>query len=370
MLRIFLSHAMDGVSEAHIQASEQRYRQLLAYHDFELVNPYSASSAAQPFLTAESVGRSDMAQLESAHVVIADLSLPHYTYVGAIFEIALAAQRGTPVVAVVGESPIRNRLYLLDNCQFVCERPEDAVDFCYRSLTERGRESQIHETVSYYGSIASEYGTARRRTHTKKELVQDSYAQEREQIRAQLDQFSVDATAIQVGIGTGDWTRSILQAPCRSVVGLDLSTQMIAEAKRRMSDSRFTALQGDGRAIPFDDMSFDFAAALFVIGLQPPAGQTQLAAELVRTTRLGGNVMLCDTRIPNRYPSEGLGRTRIETRPGTDRDWRIMKTYVTENYLDGLLGNSIQIVSSSERTRGNREDRTWFAWVVGRKVAP
>ena len=65
--------------------------------------------------------------------------------------------------------------------------------------------------------------------------------------------------ALDVGTGTGAGARAILERfPNAEVVGVDLASGMLDEARRLVPDVEF--VEGDASKLPFDDASFDVVA--------------------------------------------------------------------------------------------------------------
>ena len=65
--------------------------------------------------------------------------------------------------------------------------------------------------------------------------------------------------ALDVGTGTGAGVRAIRQRfPTADVVGVDVSTAMLAEARRLLPEATF--VEGDAAELPFADESFDLVA--------------------------------------------------------------------------------------------------------------
>ena len=100
------------------------------------------------------------------------------------------------------------------------------------------------------------------------------------------------ARVLDVGCGVGDDVRAIAELVGESgrVVGVDLSEQLIAEARRRTrmpSNIDFTT--GDTHDLRFDDETFD--ASRVDRTLQHLADPAQAVRELVRVTRSGGRVV-------------------------------------------------------------------------------
>ena len=102
--------------------------------------------------------------------------------------------------------------------------------------------------------------------------------------------------ALDVGCGPGDDARELAQdvGPSGEVVGVDISSAMIAEAMARHAASglpvRFAV--GDAQRLAFADASFD--CGRIDRALMHLARPEQAVAEIVRVVRPGGNVVAFD----------------------------------------------------------------------------
>lgn len=96
---------------------------------------------------------------------------------------------------------------------------------------------------------------------------------------------------LELGIGTG------LTAPLYSsdwwVVGVDLSSAMLIQARKRIAELGLEAVQlvhADGARLPFDDESFDVVLVPYVMSVVPdPIG---VGRELRRVCRQSGQIIL------------------------------------------------------------------------------
>ncbi len=96
---------------------------------------------------------------------------------------------------------------------------------------------------------------------------------------------------LEVGVGTG------LALPHydaeRRITGIDLSAEMLAQARKRVADREITNVVAlrelDAEATDFPDASFDIAVAMFVASVVPHP--RALLAEMRRVVRPGGNLL-------------------------------------------------------------------------------
>jgi SAM-dependent methyltransferase len=87
---------------------------------------------------------------------------------------------------------------------------------------------------------------------------------------------------VDVGCGTGILTRAIAEyTDPRSVVGVDPSRRFLLAAKAAIRDSRVTFLEGEGEALPLDDVSVDVVVSGLVLNFLP-----DLAAGLAEMRRV------------------------------------------------------------------------------------
>jgi len=97
-----------------------------------------------------------------------------------------------------------------------------------------------------------------------------------------------NATLLDVGCGTGHWSRFFGSLGYR-VVGVDLSREMLCRAR---SHDRIHGLFGiaDGCSLPFDDFAFDVVSAMAVVEFTSCVDA--LVAEVFRCARTDGTVIV------------------------------------------------------------------------------
>jgi ubiquinone/menaquinone biosynthesis C-methylase UbiE len=96
-----------------------------------------------------------------------------------------------------------------------------------------------------------------------------------------LSHFPAAQTALEVGCGTGHFTRWLAERGL-DVIGLDLSWPMLLEARRLRSPS---CLQGDAQALPFEARSVDLA--VLITTLEFVENPLLTLEEAVRVARQG-----------------------------------------------------------------------------------
>jgi phosphatidylethanolamine/phosphatidyl-N-methylethanolamine N-methyltransferase len=107
---------------------------------------------------------------------------------------------------------------------------------------------------------------------------------------------------LEVGVGTG-LALPLYNAEKR-VTGIDLSSDMLAQARGRVADLGLrnieALLEMDAQATSFADGQFDVAVAMFVASVVP--NPRALVAELKRVTRPGGTILFVNHFAAERGP--------------------------------------------------------------------
>ncbi len=142
-------------------------------------------------------------------------------------------------------------------------------------------------------------------------------------------------TVLDVATGTGN--AAIRAAAAGSqVVGLDITPELFDDARRREALAGVSVewVEGDAEALPFEDESFDRVLSTF--GVMFAADHEVAAAELVRTCRPGGTIVLA-----NWTPGSFMGRlfaTVAGHLPAGSEAGAAPTMWGDEAYLRGLLG--------------------------------
>jgi phosphatidylethanolamine/phosphatidyl-N-methylethanolamine N-methyltransferase len=108
---------------------------------------------------------------------------------------------------------------------------------------------------------------------------------------------------LEVGVGTGlSLTR---YRSDKKIVGVDVSSEMLAIAKRRVEARRLgnvaALAEMDGERLAFRDGQFDAVVAMFVMSVTP--NPRKCLAEMQRVCSPGGSILICNHFVKNREKS-------------------------------------------------------------------
>jgi demethylmenaquinone methyltransferase/2-methoxy-6-polyprenyl-1,4-benzoquinol methylase len=103
-------------------------------------------------------------------------------------------------------------------------------------------------------------------------------------------------TVLDAATGTGAVVRELIRQKGCSVVGLDQSPEMLAEARRRLPDD-VRLVEGTAERLPFEDASFD--ALTFTYLLRYVGDPAATLRELARVVRPGGSVASLEFAVPH-----------------------------------------------------------------------
>jgi demethylmenaquinone methyltransferase/2-methoxy-6-polyprenyl-1,4-benzoquinol methylase len=102
-------------------------------------------------------------------------------------------------------------------------------------------------------------------------------------------------TVLDVATGTGAVARELIRQKRCTVVGLDQSPEMLAEARRRLGEN-VRLVEGTAERLPFADASFD--ALTFTYLLRYVGDPAETLRELTRVVRPGGTIASLEFALP------------------------------------------------------------------------
>lgn len=165
---------------------------------------------------------------------------------------------------------------------------------------------------------------------------------------ADLDRIGQEAAALKprlaLDVGTAAGHVALVLAPhATTVVGLDLTAPMLAQAQRVMAQraaANVRLVRGDVEHLPLSSGSVDLATSRFSAHHYPhPA---LFAAEVARVLRPGGQLLLSDTvSPPDRALDEWINRVEVLRDPSHVRDHTVAEW---QSYL-GEAGLRVELVT-------------------------
>lgn len=105
-------------------------------------------------------------------------------------------------------------------------------------------------------------------------------------------------TVLDVATGTGAVARELLRQKGCTVVGLDQSPEMLAEARRRLPE-KVTLVEGTAERLPFPDASFEALTFTYLLRYVSDPAATLL--ELARVVRPGGTIAGLEFAVPRGF---------------------------------------------------------------------
>jgi demethylmenaquinone methyltransferase/2-methoxy-6-polyprenyl-1,4-benzoquinol methylase len=154
------------------------------------------------------------------------------------------------------------------------------------AVSRASLDKRPHEVAAMFDDVATRY-----------DLTNDvlSLGQDRLWRRAVVRALDVRAgeRVLDLAAGTGTSSEPFAAADAR-VVPADFSLGMLRVGKRRRPDLAFTA--GDATRLPFADASFDAVTISF--GLRNVVDTGAALRELLRVTRPGGRLVVCEFSTP------------------------------------------------------------------------
>ena len=157
-------------------------------------------------------------------------------------------------------------------------------------------------------------------------------------------------TVLDVATGTGAVARELVAQKGCTVVGLDQSPEMLAEARRR-APAGLTLMEGRAEKLPFPDAAFDALTFTYLLRyVDDPAATLN---ELVRVVRPGGTIAGLEFALPR-----GVWRPLWElyVRVGLPAAGRLLSSGWAE--VGDFLGPSIR--SFYERYPEERLHELWW----------
>lgn len=354
-LTVYYARAMDGVESSKILQDECLVKSALNSKGLFIANPYSEQKFQME--QVDHLVQNNLKLLKNSDVLLANLSLQSYTYIGAVFEILQAANLGIPIVACIGNSNLGSRYYLHYYCSFICSTIDEAVEYMWRCWTSEGVNQQLKEEMEFYDKIAAQVGEVTRKQYKSKKLDIGRYERERNRLKEKLRDYCHEKNALELGCGTGEWTQ-VMTEVAKSVTCIESSQNMITRAKERLEKSPIQPFFINGDF--FDDTlsiePCDVVVSYFTLSFLPPLVQNTLLSVMKKWASKDGHFLFGESIQISTLPSIGLGLQRMQTRKVRGKEYVIYKEHFTPVRLQKLLNaNGFRIIDSPD-------DVKWFTF--------
>ncbi|MHC4564793.1 MAG: class I SAM-dependent methyltransferase [Planctomycetota bacterium] len=357
--KIYYARAMDDLPQSLVEHDDENVQEALNKLGYSLINPYTKPNNSN--LNYDTIVEDNLRLLASSHVLLANLSVPGYIYVGAVYEITQACHLQIPVVTYVGQTGLENRCYLLHYADFICEDLNESLEYIWRCLSKDGIKHQLAESISFYDVVGREGRETSNKPYKERQNDIERYETERNLLKKKFIEYCCDKDVLELGCGTGEWTAAMLKT-ARSLVSIDASENMLMRAKKRIGScaNKLTLLRGDFLKQHLTIRPLDVVVAYFTISFLPPVMQQQLLARIKDWLLPGGICLFAESAQFSTLPSFGLGRQRIQTRVGAEREYRIYKECFSPYQLKKVVSDAgFDVVELLD-------NRTWFSFCAAR----
>ena len=160
-------------------------------------------------------------------------------------------------------------------------------------------------------------------------------------------------TVLDLGCNTGYGTR-VLGVQAKEVIGVDMSPQVIAEARRRFGANGIQIRLVDGICLPFEDQKFDLVVSFQVI--EHITDYDIYLSETKRVLAPGGIVMFTTPNARIRLDSDMKPWNRFHVREfGAYELAELLQTYFPRVVVRGLFASEYLYAVELNRVKNERE---------------
>lgn len=122
---------------------------------------------------------------------------------------------------------------------------------------------------------------------------------------ARLAGIAPGMRVLDVATGTGKQAFAFADAGA-DVTAIDLSPAMLRVARRKAVGRAIDFREGDARALPLADASFDRSCVSFGLHEMPASVRREALLELARVTRPDGRIVIVDYALPDNHLASAL----------------------------------------------------------------
>jgi ubiquinone/menaquinone biosynthesis C-methylase UbiE len=114
-------------------------------------------------------------------------------------------------------------------------------------------------------------------------------------------------SVLEVGMGPGGLVRELQRSTSAWVVGVDVSTGMIAQARKRIkpNEGHASLVQADGLRLPFREGAFESVVSLLFLDVLGREEVREAMLEMSRVLAPGGRIIVASLLISNKLVRQG-----------------------------------------------------------------
>ena len=244
---VFFSRGMDGINPNQIHSQEKKITDALSNLGMTISNPFIIDDPRRHRVSGiAEIVENDLLILKNSDFVIADLSIPDRSYIGAIFELSYAFEHNKQIFVWVGSSGNEKRIWLKYYATAICKSFEQLYEVLSITFTDAGRRENERENIEYYGAISGEYEEKEREFSSIKKKAEDieKYNREHDALRRWVKGLNLHGTIIDLGSGPGLWV-PIWGEKGKRVICVDVSPEMLSISTNKNKFSNVEHVQGN-----------------------------------------------------------------------------------------------------------------------------
>lgn len=321
-IKVFFSRAMDGLEPEKVKAHEMKISSALNSLGMSVSNPYKTEDARRTCISGISeIVDDDLVMLEDSHIVLADLSIPGRSYVGALFELAHAYKHGKQIYVWVGDSGNEKRIWLRYYSTAIRKTFDEIADILYMTFTGEGRNIILKEALDYYSTTAPEYTDKEKLPSLVKKDPETigKYMEEKDALCKWVGGLTLEGTVVELGSGPGPWVPYWVKHASR-VICVDLSNEMLNISRQNNTFENVEYIQGNILDLEWLDSFLrkgdnpDIIVLAFILNSFTFEQEEQFFALLRRTVSPGIRLVFLDSMSSPFSTTGYFSRTEIQSR--------------------------------------------------------
>lgn len=326
--KVFFSRGMDDLDAKDILAREAVVANALKEMGMDITNPFSVDDNRRGTIKGIfDIVEDDLEKLKNSDFLIADLSLPNRSYVGAMFELAKAYELGKEIYVWVGDNNIINRIWLQYHANCITRSFEEIKEILFLCYTDKGRALNEKRIIDYYSDIHCIYDEKEKEDffHQFDQRKTEKYSEEYGSLYKWFEEIDFHGTVIDIGCGTSQWA-PLLVRNAQQVVCFDASSKMLEYSISKNPYPNIEYHQGNYLDNKWMENFFanykniDFIIITFVLNLITLEQQNALIGFLKKKASGKTRIVIVENQSSLFSTTGYFCRTEIQSRKGTEKN--------------------------------------------------